>query len=240
MRRAAAGLDLLDDGVGADVAGDDVLAVLRHAVAVGELLHVLVEQPAAELVAERVPHDRVHADQPRRQMPDREELHELHVDQRRAGAKAERIAVAAHVGGGAVAAVEPRQPAGGDDGRLGGDHHRRAAADMPGRPRPPTSPSTLQEIDHAEVAVAGDAGGLVNDGAQRLRHRRAGVEEIDIDAARPVVARRERRGDLAVLARPADAPGVHLLGCRPGLPRRAAATAARCRARGRRSACPGR
>ena len=38
VRRAAAGLDLLDDGVGGDVAGDDVFAVLRHAVAVGELL----------------------------------------------------------------------------------------------------------------------------------------------------------------------------------------------------------
>ena len=75
---------------------------------------------------------------------------------------------------------------------------------------PVTSPSTLHEIDDAEVALAGDAGSLVDHAAQRLRHRGAGVEEIDIDAARPVVARREGRGDLAVLARPADAPGIHL------------------------------
>ncbi len=68
----------------------------------------------------------------------------------------------------------------------------------------------LDQIDHAEVARARDRFGLVDHPAQRARHRRPGVEEIDIDAARPVVARRERRGDLAVLARPADAPGIHL------------------------------
>ena len=69
----------------------------------------------------------------------------------------------------------------------------------------------LQQIDHAEIALAGDAFGLVHDGAERLRHRGPGVEEIHIDAARPVMARRERRGDLAVLPGPADAPGIHLL-----------------------------
>ncbi len=46
--------------------------------------------------------------------------------------------------------------------------------------------------------------------AQRLRHRRPGIDEIDIDAARPVVARRLGRGDVPILARPADAPGIEL------------------------------
>ena len=46
--------------------------------------------------------------------------------------------------------------------------------------------------------------------AQRLRDRRAGVEEVDIDAARAVVAGREGLRDMAVPARPADAPLVHL------------------------------
>ena len=68
----------------------------------------------------------------------------------------------------------------------------------------------LHEIDHAEIALAGNAGGLVDDGSQRLRHRRSGVEEIDIDAARPVMARSEGGRDLAVLAGPANAPDIHL------------------------------
>src|ERR1700749_4148575 len=59
MRRTAAGFDLLSD-----------------AVAVRDLLHAVVEQPATKLVAERIPHDRVHADQSRREMPDGKELHE--------------------------------------------------------------------------------------------------------------------------------------------------------------------
>src|SRR5258707_873311 len=82
--RAAAGPHLLGGGVGCDGAGDDVAAVLAHAVARGEILAFAVEEPPAELVAEGVPHDGVHADQPRRKMADREELHELHVDERRA------------------------------------------------------------------------------------------------------------------------------------------------------------
>src|SRR5262245_66008584 len=67
-----------------------------------------------------------------------------------------------------------------------------------------------RQIDDAEIAGLADAGRLVHGGTQRLRHRRAGVEEIHIDAARPVVARRHGLRDVAVLARPADAPRVHL------------------------------
>jgi len=63
-----------------------------------ELLHAAVEQPSAELVTERIPHDRVHPDQTRREMADRKELHEFHVDQWRTRAETNCIAVAAHVG----------------------------------------------------------------------------------------------------------------------------------------------
>ena len=209
VRRAAPGLHLLDDGVGRDVAGDDVAAVLADAVAGGELLAVAVEQPSAELVAERIPHDRVHADETRRQMPDREELHEFHVDERRAGAQRERVAVAAHVGGGAVAAVEAGEPAGGDDRRLGGDGDRRAARQMQ-RHRARDLAAAAHEIDDQQIAGLADGLGAGDHAAQRLRHRRAGVEEVDIDAARAVVAGREGLRDVAVLARPADAPRVHL------------------------------
>ena len=66
------------------------------------------------------------------------------------------------------------------------------------------------EVDDDEIAGLADAGGPVDHGAQRLRYRGPGVEEVHIDAARAVVAGRARLGDVAVLARPADAPGIHL------------------------------
>ena len=207
VRRAAPGFDFLQDGVAAGVACDDVFAVLGDAVGLGELFAAIVEQPAAQLVAERVPHDRVHADQPRRQVADREELHELHVDQRRAGAQRQRVAVAAHVRRRAVAAIEPRQAAGGDDGGLGVDDDRLAGAEMQ-RHGADDVAAVAQQIDDAQVAGAADARDLVHHRAHCLRHGRAGVEEIDIDAARPVVARRHRLRDAAVLAGPADAPFV--------------------------------
>ena len=209
VRRAAAGLDFLEDGVGGEIAGQHVFAVFVGAVARGEFLHAAVEQPAAELVAERIPHDRVHADQPRRQMPDRKELHEFHVDQRGAGAQRQRIAVAAHIGRGAVAPVKPRQAAGRQHGRLGGDHDRRAGAEMVGDGAGDFAVAD-DEIDDAEIAGFADRRIARHRGAQRLRHRRPGIDEIDIDAARPVVARRRGRGDVAVLARPADAPAIQL------------------------------
>src|SRR6202011_6183354 len=102
----------LDDGAGGRGAREPVLPGYIRAVARGEFLPVAVEQTSAELVAERVPHDRVHADQPRREMADRGALHELHVDERRAGAQRERVAVAAQMGGGAVGAIKAREPAG--------------------------------------------------------------------------------------------------------------------------------
>ena len=95
---------------------------------------VTVQQLSAELVAERVPHDRVHAYQPRRKMADREELHELHVDQRGTGAQRQRISVAAHIGGGAVAPIEPGQAAGSDHDGLGLERDdRRSGYEVPSR-----------------------------------------------------------------------------------------------------------
>ncbi len=127
-----------------------------------------------------------------------------------AGAQRQRIAVAAHVGRGAVAAIKPRQAAGRQDRRLGGDRDRRAGAEMIGRPRRRlrrrcVTRSTMQRSPALRMPRIAR-----HRGAQRLRHRRAGVDEIDIDAARPVMARRHGRGDVAVLARPADAPFVQL------------------------------
>ena len=66
------------------------------------------------------------------------------------------------------------------------------------------------EIDHAEIAGAADATRPVDHRAQSFRHRRPGVEEINIDAARPIVAGRHGLSDAPVPARPADAPRVHL------------------------------
>ena len=76
--------------------------------------------------------------------------------ERRAGAQRERIAVAAHVGRGAVAAVEPRQAAGRDDRRLGGDGDRRAGAEMQ-RDRAGHLAVAHDEIDDAEIAGLADA-----------------------------------------------------------------------------------
>src|SRR5262249_58930131 len=70
--------------------------------------------------------------------------------------------------------------------------------------------AVADEIDHEEIAGLADAGCLVDDDAQRFRHRGSGVEEVYVGAARTVVTRREGLRDVAVLARPADAPRVHL------------------------------
>ena len=66
------------------------------------------------------------------------------------------------------------------------------------------------EIDNHEVAGLADALAACHRAAQRFRYRGAGVEKVDIDAARAVMAGSERLGDTAVLARPPDAPFLHL------------------------------
>jgi hypothetical protein len=70
--------------------------------------------------------------------------------------------------------------------------------------------ASTHEVDDQQIAGLADGLGAGDHAAQRLRHRRTGVEEVDIDAARAVMAGREGLRDMAILARPADAPGVHL------------------------------
>ena len=124
---------------------------------VQEFLHFGVEQLAAELVAKRVPHDRIHADQPRCEMADRKELHELHVDELGAGAQRERVTVAAHVDRGAVARVEARQSAGGNDRRLGSDRQRFTGDHMDGMSADAHA-IVKREVGDQEVADAADLG----------------------------------------------------------------------------------
>src|SRR6185437_16065304 len=172
VRRAAPRLDLLQDRPGGEVAYRGVLAFFGE-----KLLHPGIQQPSAELVAERIPHDRVHADQPRRKMADRKELHELHVDQLGPRAERERVAVAAHVERGAVARVEARQAAGGDDRRFRGDRYRFPGRDVDGPCA--DAPFALQgEIGDEQVAGAANIRDALQLRAQRLRDRGAGVDEI--------------------------------------------------------------
>ena len=207
--RAASGLDFLEDGVGREVARRLVGAVLGDAIGVDELGTLGIEQPPAELVAERVPHDRVHADEARRQVPDRKELHEFHVDEPRARAQRQRVAVAAHVGRGAVAAVEPREPAGRDHHGLRRDRDFSSVAY--GKADGARGLAVHDgEIGDAEIADAADAPLALHLAAQGARHGRPGRKEIDIDAARAVMARRMGLADAAVaVPRPADMPAVH-------------------------------
>src|SRR5712672_4397187 len=100
---APPGFHLLHDRVAGEIARQHVFIPLVGTIARCKLLHQPVEQPPAELVAERIPHDWIHPDQSRGEMTDREELHEFHVDERRTTAERQRIAIAAHVRGGAVA-----------------------------------------------------------------------------------------------------------------------------------------
>src|SRR5438105_7156925 len=127
MRRAAGLRDFLEDGTRRMVASGGVAAFLAEERALRG-----IDQLPPELVAERIPHDGIHADEPRREMPDREVLHEFHVDQLRSGAERERVAIAAHVERGAVARIEPGEAAGGDDRRLRRDGNRSPGSDMHG------------------------------------------------------------------------------------------------------------
>ena len=137
--RAASRLALLGDGIGGDVARRRVDARIPLAVILDELFHVAIEQAATELVAERIPHDRVHADEPRREVADREELGKLHVDQLGAGVERERIRIAAHIGRCAVAPEQTGKPARGEDHRPCRDTDRRAVLEIdPDRARDPS------------------------------------------------------------------------------------------------------
>src|SRR5258708_12088225 len=79
---AAASLDLPSDSVGREIARQHVAAitaVVPRRIVLLEFTHLGIEQSAAQLVAKRIPHDRVHADKPWRKVPNGKELHELPV-----------------------------------------------------------------------------------------------------------------------------------------------------------------
>jgi hypothetical protein len=85
-------------------------------------------------------------DEARLEVTDLEKLHELH-----AGAHRESIAVAAHVGGAAVAGIKAGESAGREHRRLGGNRDRFAACDMPSRGADDLT-GAAQEIDDEKVA----------------------------------------------------------------------------------------
>ena len=215
-RRAATGLHFLGNGVGGAVAGQHIFAIaagVAGGVILFEFLQLAIQQLAAELVAEWVPHDGVHAHEARRQMADGEELHELHVDQLSARAQGQRIAIAAHIEGGAVATIKPREPACRDDHGFRGQRHGLAGGQMhrDGAAGPPIA---HDDVDDGEIADAANAAGEVQLRAQGARHGGAGGEHIHIDAARTVMARRMDLRDMIALARPAHFPRVHLADAR--------------------------
>src|SRR5262249_8929345 len=88
-------------------------------VAINEFFELAVEQFSAELVPEGIPHYRIHAYQPRRQMADGKKLDEFHIHQLSAGPQRQRIALAAHICRCAVSRIELGQTASGQNHGLG-------------------------------------------------------------------------------------------------------------------------
>ena len=210
MGRAAAGLDLLQDGVGSLVPHRGVGAAVLASVAVHELIEVAVQQASSQLVAERVPHDRVHAHQPRRQVGDGEELDELHVDQLGPGPQRQGVGFAPHVGGGAVAAIDLGEAAGGQDHGPGGEgddlagHHVQAH-------RAHGAAVVHDDLGDRDVAHAAHRAQGAHLPPQGAGHPRSGVQEVHVAAARAAVPRRLDLADAVVgSARPVGAPAVHL------------------------------
>src|SRR5258708_4384515 len=68
----------------------------------------------------------------------------------------------------------------------------------------------LRELGDEQFAGALHFRSALQACAQGLRHRRPGVDEIDVDAARAIMSRCLHLRDVTVLACPADAPLVHL------------------------------
>ena len=66
-----------------------------------------------------------------------------------------------------------------------------------------------QKIDDAEIARLADSTAFVHDRTQRLRHRRPGVEKVNVNAARTIMAGSHRLCDASIFTRPAHAPIVH-------------------------------
>ena len=77
--------------------------------------------------------------------------------------------------------------------------------------RPRDDPVVRDEVGHHEPARLGDAGGAGALAAEALRDGGAGVEEVDVDAARhPVPGGADLAHPAVRVARPPDPPPVHL------------------------------
>src|SRR4029079_10493801 len=67
----------------------------------------------------------------------------------------------------------------------------------------------MQKIDDAEIARLADSTAFVHDGTQRLRHRGSGVEKINVNTSRTIMAGSHRLCNVPIFTRPAHAPIVH-------------------------------
>src|SRR5690242_3528177 len=106
MWRAATGFDLFQNCIRRDIARCVILTEIGAAVPIDELLESTIEQFAADFVTKRVPHNGIHADEPRCELTDGKKLHELHVDELGTGPQRQGVRLTAHVRRSAVARIE--------------------------------------------------------------------------------------------------------------------------------------
>src|SRR5262245_37175499 len=141
-------------------------------------------------------------------MADWEKLDKFHIHQLSAGPQRQRVALAAHIRRRAVACIELGQAAGGQNDGLGLKGNQLTVTQI--EPQSPQGASifgdNLNDGHVADTANVADLGDLAS---QRRRHRRTGVEKIDVAAATPAMARRHFLFDVAVLPRPPRAPLLH-------------------------------
>src|SRR4029077_1456675 len=154
---------------------------------VDELFELSVEQFASELVAKRVPHDRVHADEPWREMADGEKLHEFHVDELRAGPQGQRVRLAAHVRGSAVALEKFRQSARGENHGFGVNRNQLAIDEIEHN-RADSTPIAHDNFNRGKIADASNGRDLAQLASESGGDGGAGIEKVDVTAALDAVA----------------------------------------------------
>src|SRR6202030_242472 len=98
----------------------------------------------------------------------------------------------------AVAPENPGEPTGGDDHRLGGDCYCVASGAVE-RDRTHRLAIDGDDVGDIQIADPADRGDIPDPAAQRRGDGRAGLEKIDITAARPRVAGRGDLGDPPVV-----------------------------------------
>ena len=81
VRRASTGFDLFQDCIRRNISRRIVLPKVGASLAIDEFFELAVQQLAAELVAKRVPHNGIHPDESRCEMPNGKKLNELHIDE---------------------------------------------------------------------------------------------------------------------------------------------------------------